>query len=444
MSARPRICLIEDDPIMGESLCVRFDLEGFAVDWHRTGREGQAALAKHPYIAVISDIRLPDVGGDELWIESRRRGLALPPTIFITGYGSIDRAVELLKLGATDYVTKPFDIEQLVLKVRSTVPAPASSGDAGEALGVSPSMQAIGRVLPRLARHAGTLLITGESGVGKERVAIRFDHLARDSDRCPFVPVNCGAVTESLFESELFGHEKGAFTGAVRARKGLFEQADCGTLFLDEIGELPLPLQVKLLRAIQERRFLRVGGEQPVSVDLRLICATNQDLKALVAQGRFREDLYYRINAVNLRIPPLRERPEDILWLARGFLEEFAREHRTDRMSLHPAAEQALLDYPWPGNVRELKHTIERACIIAPGPLLRPEDLFADDLARELSPSSGPTSLEGHLQACERAYIRRTLDANEWHVARTAQALGISRKNLWEKMKKLAIHEREP
>jgi DNA-binding NtrC family response regulator len=304
-------------------------------------------------------------------------------------------------------------------------------------------MRSIEQMLPRLARHAGTLLLTGESGVGKERVAVRFDRLARDSERCPFVPVNCGAVTESLFESELFGHEKGAFTGAVRARKGFFEQADCGTLFLDEIGELPLPLQVKLLRAIQERRFTRVGGEAQVSVDLRLLCATNQDLKSLVAQGRFREDLYYRINAINLRIPPLRERPEDVLWLARRFLEDFAREHGTERRALHPAAEQALLDYPWPGNVRELKHTLERACIVAPGPLLMPSDLFDDDIAAALPSSRGAEPLDAYLQTCERAYILRTLETNDWQVARTAQALGISRKNLWEKMKKLSIQHHE-
>ena len=220
-------------------------------------------------------------------------------------------------------------------------------------------------MLPRLAQHAATILISGESGVGKEKVALELHRADAGGAGRPFVAVNCGAVTESLLEAELFGHEKGAFTGAARARKGYFEQANGGTLFLDEIGEMPLAMQVKLLRAIQERSITRVGGEAPIPVSLRLICATHRDLKQMVEQGTFREDLLYRINVIQLKVPPLRERKDDILWLVRLFLDQYAAQHQTTRKSLHASAELAVLEYPWPGNVRELKHAIERAYILS-------------------------------------------------------------------------------
>jgi DNA-binding NtrC family response regulator len=388
---------------------------------------------------VVSDVRLPDFGGDELFARLREAHRTLPPFIFVTGFGSIDRAVELLKRGAADYITKPFDIECLIEKVRALAAAtPVSVVQGPGSLGVSPPMRRIEEMLPRLARHAGTLLITGESGVGKERVALEFHRLARDQESCPFVAVNCGAITETLFEAELFGHEKGAFTGAARMKKGVFEQAHCGTLFLDEIGEMPLSMQVKLLRAIQFRRITRVGGEQPVEVELRLLCATNRDLKKLVEEGRFREDLYYRINVVQIRIPPLRERKEDIPRLARAMLDEFGARQGGARRSLSARAERALLDYPWPGNVRELRHCIERACIVSANQILEPEDFF-DQGSPALSEQAQTASLGSYLEDCERAYITRALTANSGRIAQSAATLGISRKNLWEKMKKLGI-----
>ncbi len=436
MSAAPLVCLVEDDRIMGESLCDRLELEGFRHEWHKTAASALASIGRKRFAVVVSDVRLPDLGGDELFARLREEHQALPPFIFITGFGSIDRAVQLLKLGAADYITKPFDIECMIEKVRALAGArPAAHPE--NCLGVSPGVRRIEEMLPRIARHAGTLLITGESGVGKERVALEFHRLARDGDKCPFVAVNCGAVTETLFEAELFGHEKGAFTGATRTKKGFFEQAHCGTLFLDEIGEMPLAMQVKLLRAVQGRRIVRVGGEQSIEVDLRLVCATNRDLKKLVEEGRFREDLYYRVNVIQLRIPPLRERKEDIIWLARRMLDEVCAQQGGGRRSLSARAEQALLEYPWPGNVRELKHCIERACIISAREALEPADFFEEGtpaLQRECA-----TSLEGHLQECERSYISRALERTDWHIARTAEQLGISRKNLWEKMRRLEI-----
>ena len=438
-SKKPLLCLVEDDAIMGESLCIRLELEGFAVDWHRTAEPVLTAIGRKPYAAVVSDIRLPDLSGDEMFLRLRQQHRTLPPFIFITGFGAIDRAVQLLKLGAADYITKPFDLDQLVEKIKALAHATPPLVD-GPRLGVSQAMRRIDEMLPQLARHAGTVLFAGESGVGKEYVAKALDRLARENERCLFVAVNCGAISESLFESELFGHEKGAFTGAVRARKGFFEQADCGTLFLDEISELPPPMQVKLLRAIQERRVVRVGGEAEIAVNLRLFCASNRELKERVEQGLFREDLFYRINVIQVKIPPLRERREDILWFARRFLDDFAAQHGGERHTLAPDAEQALLEYPWPGNIRELQHCIERACILAPQGALGGDAFFGTAGA---TPAAGGTgTLSGYLHERERDYIGQVLARHGGHIARTAESLGISRKNLWEKMKKLGIEAR--
>jgi DNA-binding NtrC family response regulator len=441
MKADAMICLVEDDPIMGESLCHRFELEGLRFDWFQSAGEAMERIGRVPYAVVVSDIRLPDLDGGEMFAQLRRRHAALPPFIFITGYGSIDRAVQLVKLGAADYITKPFDLENLIEKIEDLARdfAPQAVAEAAR-LGMSQSMRRIEEMLPRIARHASTILLTGESGVGKERVAQELHRLARDDERCPFVAVNCGAISENLVEAELFGHEKGAFTGAIRTKKGYFEQAHCGTLFLDEIGEMPLAMQVKLLRAIQERRIVRVGGETPIALTLRVICASNRDLKEMVAHGQFREDLFYRINVIQLKIPPLRERKEDIPWLARRFLDEFAAREGGAQRTLSARAEQALLDYPWPGNIRELKHCIERACILSSDRHLEPHHFFEPDLLPE-APGAGSGNLAGYLQECERSYIRRALASHDWHVARTAESLGISRKTLWEKARKLGIQE---
>ncbi|CAG0982129.1 Transcriptional regulatory protein ZraR [Myxococcaceae bacterium] len=394
-------------------------------------------LARKRYDAVVSDIQLPDVNGEALFVEAHAAGDGLPPWIFITGYGAIDGAVRMLKLGAEDYLTKPLDIRALLDKLRAvcTRGRPAAAGEP--TLGVSSAMRAIEAMLPKIANSAGTVLITGESGVGKEEVA-RALHRARDAEGTrPFVAVNCGALTETLLEAELFGHVKGSFTGAARDRKGVFEQAHGGTLFLDEIGDMSPAMQVKLLRAIQERQIVRVGGDMPIPVDIRLVCATHHDLKKMVEAGEFREDLYYRIHVIHLHIPPLRERKEDILWLTDRLLARCATESGGVVRRLHRNAEKPMLDYPWPGNIRQLKHVLERACILSTQPVLTPELLFGelpvplDDEVAE--------SLSDHLHACERRYIESALRANRWRMAETAAALGISRKNLWEKMKKLGI-----
>jgi len=304
------ICLIEDDELMGEALCERFDMEGFDYDWHKRGKDALTVLRRRRYSVVVSDIRLPDLSGEEIFMQLRQMEGGAPPFLFMTGYGAFDQAVRLLKLGAADYLAKPLDVDALVEQIRGLGTPLEPTLPDGFVLGVSAGMRRIERMLARLAVSDGTVLITGESGVGKERVARRLHELGFSRTVRPFVAVNCAAIPETLLESELFGFDKGAFTGAVKERRGYFEQAHGGTLFLDEVGDMPLSMQVKLLRAIQERTVTRVGSEASVRIDVRLLCATHEDLRQMVEAGRFREDLYYRINVIHLRIPPLRERRE--------------------------------------------------------------------------------------------------------------------------------------
>jgi DNA-binding NtrC family response regulator len=433
--AQRRICLIEDDEIMGESLCDRFELEGLDCDWHRTGTAALEALRRQPYALVISDIRLPDITGDRLFETLLDEHQSLPPFIFITGHGDIDSAVRLLKKGAQDYITKPFDLDALIDKIQALV---GTDDDLGPSqLGQSPAMRQIESMLHRLAASEASVLITGESGVGKERVAQALHQLTGASR--PFIAVNCGALTESLLEAELFGYEKGAFTGAGRTKKGVFEQADGGTLFLDEIGDMPLSMQVRLLRALQERSIVRVGGETPIAVNIRLVCATHQALAERVASGEFREDLYYRINVVELRIPPLRERAEDILPIARHLLADMAAACGKATPALTPAAEHAIRHYRWPGNIRELKNALERASLMSDSRTISHDILF-DRPAPPLGEQQDVAgSLRDYLSECERDFIVRALDAQQWQIQSCADTLGISRKNLWEKMRKLGI-----
>jgi len=432
---KPSICLIEDDPIMGEALVERFDIEGYGCDWLRRGRDALQPLRNKDYALVVSDIRLPDISGEQLYAELLAAGQPLPPFLFITGHGAIDQAVRLLKLGAEDYLSKPLDIPVLMGKVRDLCARAAPPAHSFRQLGISRAMRSIEAMLPRVAANARTVLITGESGVGKEVVARALHDVASAGKTQPFVAVNCGAISETLMEAELFGHEKGAFTGAVSQRRGCFEQADGGTLLLDEIGDMSLAMQVKLLRAIQERSIMRVGGEKPIPVDIRLICATNRDLKKMVETGGFREDLYYRIHVVQIDVPPLRERQEDILWLAERFLAELSNGGVVRR--LDAGAKTALLTAPWPGNVRELRHCLERACVLSAAPEFSENDLFGVNDGGVSRVAA--RTLADHVAASERCHIVEALAGNDGRIAETAAQLGISRKNLWEKMKKYDI-----
>jgi DNA-binding NtrC family response regulator len=433
----PRICLIEDDELMGEALCERFDMEGFDYDWHKRAKEALTMLRRRRYSVVVSDINLPDLSGEDVFLQLRQSEVEAPPFIFMTGYSTLDQAVRLLKLGAADYIAKPLDVDALVRLIRELGAPVEPALPDGFVLGVSAGIRRIENMLVRLAASDGTVLITGESGVGKERVARRLYELSSGRQARPFVAVNCGAIPETLLESELFGFEKGAFTGAAKERRGYFEQAHGGTLFLDEVGDMPLAMQVKLLRAIQERTVTRVGSEAPIHIDVRLICATHEDLRQMVEIGRFREDLYYRINVIHLRIPPLRERREDILWLARHFAEEQSAKKGGPPFSFSAAAERALLSHPWPGNIRELKHCIERTCILADRPQLTPEMLLGD--SQISAPPGGVVTgdrLITYIDTCEKRYIEQVLAAHAWRVGESADSLGISRKTLWEKMRK--------
>jgi len=462
------LCLVEDDPIMGESLADRFALEGIDARWFKSAEDAEAPLLAEPFGAVVCDIRLPGLSGDRLFERLLATRPVLPPFVFITGFGDLGRAVELLKLGAADYITKPFELDHLVSRVRELlgggpgVFAPArGAAEAAERdrLGVSAAMARVERLLARIAPLDTTVLVRGETGTGKEVIARRLHQL---SGRAPFVAVNCAALVETLAESELFGHERGAFTGATQSHAGVFERASGGTLFLDEIGDMPLPLQAKLLRVLQERTLVRVGGRESVPVDTRLVLATHQDLEQEVADGRFREDLLFRINVVELRVPPLRERRDDVVWLARCFLADCdaRRGGAATPRRLTADAEQALTAHDWPGNLRELRHTIERACIFADDDTLCAADLFEPGLASGLAPGpaaagdagplggpklglaepvDGDASLDDYLAGCERRYIESRLEDNAGRVSVTAEKLGISRKSLWQRMKRLGI-----
>ena len=449
----PQLLLIEDDAIMGESLLDRFELEGFGVQWSRSLEQAAALLDASPFDAVVSDVRLPDGSGERLFERRLQTAAPLPPWLFITAFASVDRAVAMLQAGARDYVTKPFDIAELVHKVRTAVGVPddimpAAGPDAdtdtdadGSTLGISTAMRALALKAGRVAARARTVLITGESGAGKEVLAREMHALAHPHAATPFVAVNCGAIPESLIEAALFGHERGAFTGADRQRRGYVEQAHGGTLFLDEIAELTPAMQVRLLRVLQDRQVQRLGSEALLSIDVRVICATHRDLQLLVQQGRFREDLYYRIHVVHLRVPPLRERPDDVLWLAQRFLLDQARERTEAPRRLTAAARAALLGHAWPGNVRELHNRIECAWVMSERSEVDAADLFEERLPA--APAAELPTLETFVADAEKEYLAAMLARFNGRVGLAAQALGISRKTLWEKSKRYGLRAAE-
>ncbi len=431
------LCLVEDDDIMRASLCQRFKLEHIPCDCFNNGTEALSSLTSRSYAALISDIRLPDLDGEVLYGELLQSGQSPPPTVFITGYGTVDQAVRLLKLGANDYITKPFDIDELLAKLRQLAPLLFGElEDVGDDLGVSPQMRKVGAMLNRFADHKVDVLITGETGVGKEYAARYLASCIDEGGQKPFIALNCAALPEDLLEAELFGHEKGAFTGATRMRRGVFEQAHGGILFLDEVGETSPRMQAKLLRTIQERVVQRVGSEENIPVDVRLIYATNRDLKEMVSQGSFREDLYFRINVAHVHIPPLRERKEDVGWLARKLVEQFARTQGKRRLLL-PVTERYLEQQHWTGNLRELANSVERACILAPQEILGPGDFAGGE---EGDTDAGERlQLKDAMERYEKSLLYEALELHQWRVVETAQSLGISRKSLWEKMRRHKI-----
>ncbi|HET7753398.1 MAG TPA: sigma-54 dependent transcriptional regulator [Anaeromyxobacteraceae bacterium] len=447
--AGAKVLVVDDQKNMRATTAMILRDGGYAV---REAEDGPAALqmvTAETFDVVLTDLRMGAMDG----LEVLRAIAETSPTtqvIVMTAFGTIESAVEAIRRGAYDYIAKPFKEDELLLRVGKAVERRRLLHEvsmlAGQLRDRWSQANIIGRSAPlrelldrvvRVAATDATVLVTGESGTGKELIA-RAIHLgSRRADK-PFVPVNCAAITATLLESELFGHAKGAFTGASRARRGLFEEASGGTLFIDEIGETEPGFQAKLLRALQEGEIRRVGESLPVKVDVRVIAATNQDLKRAVAEKRFREDLYYRLAVVPLRIPALRERPEDIPLLAEHFAERFAK--RTgERRSLSPEAIQKLLDYDWPGNIRELENMIEQAAALATTHVLGPADIRFDGAPRDGSVGSPPMTLAEAVDHAERRVIESALARNSGDLAQVARELGVSSTTLWRKMKRLAI-----
>jgi DNA-binding NtrC family response regulator len=437
--------------------------EGYEVTTAADGEQALAVLQKTPVHVVVTDLVMPRLGGMELL---RRVSTDWPdvPVILITAHGSVDSAVAALKAGAFDYITKPFEQEELrkvIAKAarahdleRQNVHASFADGDRPPLVGESPAMRTIYEMVARVADSPSTVLITGESGTGKELIAKALHRGSSRRDK-PLIKVNCAAIPKDLVESELFGYERGAFTGAVSSKPGRFELADGGTLFLDEIGEVPVEMQVKLLRALQESEFERVGGIKTIRVDVRLIAATNRDLKALIAEGRFREDLFYRLAVVPIALPPLRERREDIPLLVRHFIEKYDQRLGKRVEGVDAEAMDLMCGYPWPGNIRELENLMERSVLFADGPIIHAAVL--PDSLREAAPGApvAPVGALGAIAApsgasmkeivrqaqadLERELIARALDETGGNVTRAAKRLQISRKSLQVKMKELGL-----
>ncbi len=436
---RIRVAVIEDDPVMGGSLIQRLDLEGYETLWWRSGAEALEGLRARRPDVLVCDIRLPDMNGEDVFREALP-DLGAAPVLFVTAFAEIEQAVRLIRKGADEYITKPFDIEDFLARLEHLLDRRAPPGDSPPTLGISAPIREIEELLRRVADIESSVLLAGESGVGKE-VAARFLHQISPRAEAPFMAVNCAAIPSELMESELFGHERGAFTGAHARHEGYAERAGRGVLFLDEVGDLPLALQGKLLRLLQERVFTRLGGEGTLPFAARLICSTNKDLDALVEAGRFRPDLYYRINVIPVVLPPLRDREDDILPLIRGYVARFAADFHRPVRGLSVTAEAAALAYDWPGNVRELRNRVERAVALAETPRLGAQDLFPD--AGHGAESSEMPTLNEVRDLAERRHIRQALKRTGGQIAVAAELLGISRTTLWEKMRKLGLNAEE-
>jgi DNA-binding NtrC family response regulator len=431
------IGIVEDDPVMGGSLVQRLELEGYAPMWWQTGGDALAGLKRQRPDLLICDIRLPDMTGEDIFRQALSE-LGTSPVLFITAYGDIEQAVRLVRGGADDYLTKPFDIDDLLERIERLLGEQRATRSACSSLGLTEPMRRIEALLRRVADIDSSVLFTGESGVGKE-VAARFLHQVSARASSPFMAVNCAAIPGKLMESELFGHERGAFTGAHSRHEGYAERARDSILFLDEVGDLPAPLQAKLLRLLHDRTFHRVGGNTPIICQARVICSTNRDLEALVAAGGFREDLFYRINVIPVTIPPLRSRPDDILPLLRGYVRHFSETFHRPVRGLTNVGEETALAHDWPGNVRELRNRVERAVALADQSWIGPVELFPDLRLEEASQHASFGTLAEAREAAERRQIERALAHTGGRVAKAAELLGVSRTTLWEKMRRIGL-----
>jgi two-component system, NtrC family, response regulator PilR len=443
-----RVLVTDDERSMRELLAIVLKREGYDVILAENGQQALAVIQRGTVDLVISDIKMPDMSGVEVLRAAKAADAGLP-TIMMTAFASTETAVEAMRLGACDYLIKPFDVDVLKMKVREKLEARQLRQEnvllkrtlnqphamAG-IIGRSASMLAVFDLIESVAKTTSTVLVTGESGTGKELVAraLHFHSLRRDR---PFVAVNCGALPETLLESELFGHMRGSFTGAEATKKGLVEVAEGGTLFLDEIGEMTPMMQIKVLRVLQERRFRRVGGLEEIAADIRVVAASNQDLPKAVAEGRFREDLYYRINVIPIHLPPLRERREDVPLIAEHFMVKYRQQMAKPLVAISGEAMALLERYHWPGNIRELENVVERAVALERTPTILAESLPAQVQAGAAGlrgggvedigtlPDSG-FDLEEHVRSVERRYLAQALERSGGVQVRAAELLGMS------------------
>jgi DNA-binding NtrC family response regulator len=446
-----RILIVDDDPLVPRTLRLLLQKHGHEVETAGGADEALGRMESKPADVVVSDINMPAADGFEV-LSRVRKGWPQSQVVLVTAYGTIDSAVRGMREGAFDYITKPvLDEEMLVVVDRALEASRLKQENVDlkaaldrrkgprKVIGSDPALQKVFDALDAVAPARATVLVTGESGTGKSLIA-RMIHEASPRRSGPFVELNCGALPETLLESELFGHTKGAFTGAAGARPGRFLAASGGTLFLDEIGASSPALQLKLLQAIQERRFTPLGSEEPVEVDVRLILATNEDLAKAVAEGRFRQDLFYRISVVPIHLPPLRERIGDVPLLAQAFLRRFADENGKPVRQVHETAMTILQAHAWPGNVRELENVIERGVILARGDTLMPGDLPPELTKSAPAPTGNrPLPLKRALEIPEREIIERTLRVHNWNRQKTASALEINRTTLFNKMRKYGL-----
>jgi len=454
------ILIVDDEPnyqiVLGEFLRD----EGFETLTADNGQQALDLVKNNDINLVITDMQMPGMDGFAL-LQAIKEFRNTIPVIMITAYGEVEKAVRAMQLGAFNYLTKPFNTEELLACANKALEhhslaqenkrlqmEMSSRYHFDQLIGKNKAMVQLYSLIERVAPSQSTVLITGESGTGKELVA-RAIHYNSTRSQAPFISVNCAALPEALLESEFFGHERGAFTGAVAMRKGKFEAADTGTIFLDEIGEMPLPLQAKLLRVLQEKSFERIGANKTIHVDVRIITATNKDLKDEVAQGTFREDLYYRLNVIHLALPPLRERPDDIPILAEHFVRKYAAQSGRPDLTIAPETLRVLASLPWDGNVRELENTIERATVLCPGSVIEPEDVQplsgvvgdTDTPPVNVSVDQIPpeAKLTDVLNDIEEKMLHRALEETNFVQTQAAKKLGITKSLLQYKMKKFQI-----
>jgi two-component system response regulator AtoC len=449
MSAALRILLVEDEANMVRTLTKILERKGYSVDAAATGEAALQRFAERSYDLLITDLNMPVMDGLQLLREMKERHIA-PATIVLTGHGTIQSAVEAMKLGAGDYLIKPCHPDELLMvaarllelrQLRREVQylrTQLSTGDRyGEIIGKGPRMREIYEVIEAVSQNKSNVLLSGENGTGKELVA-RTIHNKGPLATQPFLAINCGALSETLLESQLFGHRRGSFTSAIDDHEGVFQAADGGTLFLDEITDIPLPLQVKFLRAIQEKEVTPLGSTRPIRVDVRIIAATNRDIEAAVKDGSFRTDLFYRLNVVPIHLPPLRERREDIPLLVDHFINEYSRIYGVEPKWLTPEALHRLVEYAWPGNIRELQNAIERAFALSSQPEITPKDLPAAIL-RAAEPAANGFTDPLPLEEVERRNILAALHRSGGNKNEAARILGIDRQRLYRKIEKYGL-----